>query len=168
MVDVPGEAPSVLADFPGPGRPSCSTPTTTCSPRRPRAGTTDPFAPTLRDGRLYGRGAADDKSGIVAHLAALRAYGGKPPVHVKVLIEGSEENGRQKLLAGRRPRPGADARRRDGDRRQRQLEGGGADAVADPARPRQAHRHAAHAVARRCTPGTSAAPRRTRCWRSPA
>ena len=52
----------------------------------------------MNDGRLYGRGAADDKSGIVAHLAALRAFGGKPPVHVKVLVEGSEENGRQKLL----------------------------------------------------------------------
>ena len=55
--------------------------------------------PTLKDGRVYGRGAADDKSGIVAHLAALRAWGGKPPVHVKVLIEGSEENGRQSLLS---------------------------------------------------------------------
>ena len=52
----------------------------------------------MRDGRLYGRGAADDKSGIVAHLGRLRAFDGKPPVHVKVLIEGSEENGRQQLL----------------------------------------------------------------------
>ena len=87
---------------PAPGRPCCSTRTTTSSPRRPTGWDSDPFAPTLRDGRLYGRGAADDKSGIVAHLAALRAFDGKPPVHVKVLIEGSEENGRQKLLAGRR------------------------------------------------------------------
>jgi acetylornithine deacetylase/succinyl-diaminopimelate desuccinylase-like protein len=47
---------------------------------------------------VYGRGASDDKSGIVAHLAALRALDGKPPVHVKVLVEGSEENGRQALL----------------------------------------------------------------------
>ena len=58
----------------------------------------DPFTPVVRDGRLYGRGAADDKSGIVAHLAALRAFDFEPPVRVKVLIEGSEENGRQKLL----------------------------------------------------------------------
>ena len=56
----------------------------------------------VKDGRLYGRGAADDKSGIVAHLAALRALDGKPPVHVKVLIEGSEENGRQNAAGGRR------------------------------------------------------------------
>ena len=52
----------------------------------------------MNGGRLYGRGAADDKSGIAAHLAALRAFGGKPPVHVKILVEGAEENGRQKLL----------------------------------------------------------------------
>jgi acetylornithine deacetylase/succinyl-diaminopimelate desuccinylase-like protein len=43
------------------------------------------------DGRIYGRGAADDKSGIVTHVGTLRAFGGKPPVGVKILIEGEEE-----------------------------------------------------------------------------
>ena len=59
---------------------------------------TDPFAPTERDGRLYGRGVADDKAGVAAHLAALRAYGGKPPCGVALFIEGEEESGSAHLM----------------------------------------------------------------------
>jgi acetylornithine deacetylase/succinyl-diaminopimelate desuccinylase-like protein len=52
-----------------------------------------PFEATERDGAIYGRGAADSKSNILVHVGALRAWGGKPPVGVKILIEGQEEVG---------------------------------------------------------------------------
>lgn len=52
-----------------------------------------PFEPTEREGRLYGRGAADDKSGVVTHAAVLRAFGGEPPCTIRVTIEGEEEWG---------------------------------------------------------------------------
>ncbi|WP_208869864.1 dipeptidase [Micromonospora cremea] len=57
----------------------------------------DPFEPVERDGRLYGRGAADDKAGIMAHIAALRAYGDALPVGVVLFIEGEEEYGSDSL-----------------------------------------------------------------------
>jgi acetylornithine deacetylase/succinyl-diaminopimelate desuccinylase-like protein len=52
-----------------------------------------PFVATERDGSIYGRGSADTKSNILVHVGALRAWGGRPPVGVKLLIEGQEEVG---------------------------------------------------------------------------
>lgn len=54
---------------------------------------TPPFELTEVDGRWYGRGAADCKGNIVANLTALRALGDDVPVHLKVVVEGSEEQG---------------------------------------------------------------------------
>jgi acetylornithine deacetylase/succinyl-diaminopimelate desuccinylase-like protein len=60
-----------------------------------------PFEPTLRGDRLYGRGAADDKAGIIAHLAAIRAYQqvlGDPEIGLVLYAEGEEEFGSRSIL----------------------------------------------------------------------
>ncbi|UZN01683.1 dipeptidase [Cellulomonas sp. S1-8] len=58
-----------------------------------------PFAPTRRGERLYGRGAADDKAGVVAHVGALRALGDELGVGVTVFVEGEEEIGSPTFVA---------------------------------------------------------------------
>jgi acetylornithine deacetylase/succinyl-diaminopimelate desuccinylase-like protein len=54
-----------------------------------------PFEPEIRDGRLYARGASDDKGNFLPllHVACAMADAGELPVHVRVLIEGAEETG---------------------------------------------------------------------------
>src|SRR3990170_3252459 len=58
--------------------------------------TSPPFQPTLRDGKLYGRGVSDNKGNIAARLAAIRAWRevrGELPCRLKFCIEGDEEIG---------------------------------------------------------------------------
>ena len=103
QVDVVSEggAPAVIAHHPAPA----GAPTVLLYAHHdvqptgdPAAWTSAPFEPTERGARLYGRGAADDKAGIAAHLAAFRAHGGAPPVGVTVFVEGEEESGSPSLL----------------------------------------------------------------------
>jgi len=62
-------------------------------PAPPEQGwTSDPWTPSKKDdGRVYGRGAADDKGGLAIHLGTLRYFDGSPPCNIKVIFEGMEE-----------------------------------------------------------------------------
>jgi acetylornithine deacetylase/succinyl-diaminopimelate desuccinylase-like protein len=62
---------------------------------------TPPFTPSVRDGRLYARGATDDKGPVVVALETARRFveAGGPPLNVRFLIEGEEETGSPNLAA---------------------------------------------------------------------
>jgi cysteinylglycine-S-conjugate dipeptidase len=102
IVSADGGAPAVIAHKPGPE----DAPTVLLyahhdvQPENDHADwDSPPFEPTERGERLYGRGAADDKAGIVAHLGALRVFGDDLPVSVTMFIEGEEEVGSDTLPA---------------------------------------------------------------------
>lgn len=119
-VDVPGAPPAIFAHLRA-ADPDAPTVLLYAhydvQPAGPDESWTSPaWDPTERDGRLYGRGTADDKCGVALHAAALAALlgDGGPglPVHVKVLIEGEEETGNgtlSKLVAADPERFRADA-----------------------------------------------------------
>jgi len=75
---------------------------------------TPPFEPTERDGKLYARGACDDKGQVYMHLSAIEAHlaaNKKLPINLKLVIEGEEEAGSESLesfLTGRRKELDAD------------------------------------------------------------
>ncbi|MCL2491037.1 MAG: dipeptidase [Propionibacteriaceae bacterium] len=94
--------PAVIASFPAPeGQPTvCLYAHHDVQPTGDVARwTSPPFDAVERDGRLVGRGSADDKGGVAAHLATLRAFDGKPPIGVKLFIEGEEEVGSPSMQA---------------------------------------------------------------------
>jgi acetylornithine deacetylase/succinyl-diaminopimelate desuccinylase-like protein len=94
LQEVPSGYPPIYGEIPGPD----GTPTVMLyahydvQPAPPEQGwTSDPWTATRKsDGRIYGRGAADDKGGLVVHLGTLRVFDGKPPCTLKLILEGVE------------------------------------------------------------------------------
>jgi len=92
-LDIPGGYPAVWASAPAPeGAPTVLMYAHyDVQPADPAEWTSDPWTLTERDGRLFGRGSADNKSGAIIHAEALRLFRGDFPVGVKVVLEGEEE-----------------------------------------------------------------------------
>jgi acetylornithine deacetylase/succinyl-diaminopimelate desuccinylase-like protein len=99
-VDLPDTAPLIVGHIPPPqGAPTVLLYShyDVVAPGDEAQWETPPFEPVEMDGAIYGRGTADTKSNILAHVGALRAWGGRPPVGVKICIEGHEEIGSGEL-----------------------------------------------------------------------
>lgn len=95
-LDLPGTYPIVTGEIPAPpGAPTVLLygHYDVVPPGDESKWTTPPFEPANREGAIYGRGASDSKANVIAHVGSLRAWGGKPPVGIKVIVEGMEEVG---------------------------------------------------------------------------
>ncbi len=95
-LDLPGTAPVITGEIPAPD----GAPTVLLYSHYDVVAAGDealwsspPFEATERDGALFGRGTADSKGNVIAHVGALRAWEGRPPVGIEVVIEGQEEVG---------------------------------------------------------------------------
>ncbi len=96
LLESSGGHPAVFAEIPGPeGAPTVLLYAhyDVQPPGPAEEWDTGPFDPVEKDGRLYGRGASDDKAGIVMHLGAVAAHGEDLPVGVQLFLEGEEEAG---------------------------------------------------------------------------
>ena len=160
LEEIPGGYPAVWAEIPGPaGAPTALLYGHYDVQPAPKdqGWDTEPFVPTEKDGRIFGRGAADDKSGIAIHLATLAAFDGKPPVGVKLVLEGEEETVSH-LEAYVAANPELFPRRPHGRRRHGQPDRRRAGPHHRPAGPRQGDRRALDAAG----PGAFRAVRRRR------
>ena len=95
-IELPDTAPAVFAEIPAPP----GAPTVLLYSHYDVVGAGDeglwataPFEPTVTGDAVIGRGAADSKSNVIAIIGAIRAWGGRPPVGVKVVLDGMEEVG---------------------------------------------------------------------------
>ena len=102
LLEVDSGNPAVFAEIPGPA----GAPTLLLyahydvqPPGPAEEWETGPFDPVERNGRLYGRGSADDKGGMVMHLGAVASHGAQPPVGIQLFFEGEEEAGSGSLEA---------------------------------------------------------------------
>ena len=111
LQEIPGGYPAVVAEIEGPE----GSPTVLLyahydvQPAADDQGwTSDPWTATTKDdGRVYGRGAADDKSGLAMHYATIAQLAANPPCHIQVLVEGRRRRSRTSKSSSRRTPTGS-------------------------------------------------------------